>query len=241
MTTLLLCSDLHTNFHRDGGKSLIDGLYDKNVDIAVIVGDLSVVVNNLLQDNIKRLCNKFPEVVFVAGNHEYYHSSLVRVDDILGDIESKTSNFTWLNNSRVVVDGIPFIGATLWFPASPTTFANERFLNDFNCILDAPHIYDRYIDTVDFFESNMQENDIVVTHHMPTHKSVVPRYKASKLNCFFACDLDEMIKDKKPKVWLHGHAHQSIDYMYHSTHIACNPFGYPGENPQFFDAFTIGV
>lgn len=241
MTTLLLCSDLHTNFHRDGGKSLINGLYDKNVDIAVVAGDLSVTVNNLLQDNIKQLCDKFPEVVFVSGNHSYYHSTLKRVDGILGDIESKTSNFTWLNDSRVVVDGVPFIGGTLWFPRSPTANANEHLLNDFNCILDVYDVYDRHEATVDFFEQNMQEDDIVVTHHMPTYRSVAPKYKASKINCYFTCDLDDMIKNKKPKAWLHAHSHSSCDYLYHSTRIVCNPFGYPGENPQFFDAFTIGV
>ena len=241
MTTLLLCSDLHTNFHRDGGKSMIDGLYDKNVDIAVVAGDLSTVVNNLLQDNIKQLCDKFPQVVFVSGNHEYYSNTLKRVDEILGDIESKTSNFTWLNDSRAVVDSVPFIGGTLWFPRSPAATANEHLLNDFNYIFDVHDVYDRHEATVNFFEQNMQKDDIVVTHHMPTYKSISPEYKTSKINCYFACDLDKMIEDKKPKAWLHAHTHSSCDYYMVNARIVCNPLGYYDENPGFSDAFTIAI
>lgn len=242
MTTLLPFSDLHTNFHRDGGKSIIDGLYNKDVDIAVSAGDLSVIVNNLLQDNIKQLCDKFLEVVFVSGNHSYYHSSLVKVDDILRDLEVKIPNFTWLNDSRVTINGVSFIGGTLWFPRSPAATANEHLLNDFNYIDDIQDVYDRHEATVDFLEQNIQEGDIVVTHHMPTYRSVAPKYKSSSLNCYFACDLDKMIEDKKPKLWLHAHTHSSCDYYMFNTRVVCNPLGYPEEgNLQFFNALTIEV
>jgi predicted phosphohydrolase len=241
MTTLLHCSDLHTEQHRDGGKSVIDGLYNKDVDIAVVAGDLSITANNLLQNNIKMLCDKFQNVVYVLGNHEYYNSSLARVDEILGNLESEISNLTWLNDSRAIVEGVSFIGGTLWFPRNQTTMSNEYLLHDFNCILDSAQIYNRHEITANFLKQNMQENDIVVTHHLPTQKSIAPKYKGDVRNCFFACDLDNVIEDKKPKVWLHGHTHTACDYLYHSTRITCNPFGYIRENNPFSDSFTIEV
>lgn len=242
MTNILLCSDLHTNFHRDGGKSVINSLYNKDVDVAVVAGDLSIVVNNILQDNIRQICDRFPNVVFVAGNHEYYHSSFTRVDSVLAELQDEICNFTWLNDNRVQIAGRYFIGATLWFPQSPAAQANKMFLNDFRCVSDfEPEVFNRNAGTVDFFDKHMKEGDVVVTHHMPTHKCVDIMFKSSNLNCFFACDLDDLIEAKKPAAWLYGHTHYGNHFMYRSTQMACNPMGYPGENLDFFDAFVIKV
>lgn len=242
MMDILLCSDLHTNFHRDGGKSLINGLYSKDVDVAVVAGDLSVITNNLLQDNIKILCDKFSEVVFVTGNHCYYLSTFDRVDEIIRDLESKISNFHFLNNDRIIIDKQSFIGGTLWFPRSANATANKHMLNDFTCIPNCdPIAYERHEETVDYFENNLEEGDIVVTHHMPTYKSVGTKFQTSPLNCYFVCDLDDMIKAKKPSHWLHGHSHSNCDYLYYSTRICCIPFGYPRENPFFQDSFIIRI
>ena len=114
-------------------------------------------------------------------------------------------------------------------------------MNDFNYIFDVHDVYDRHEATVNFFEQNMQKDDIVVTHHMPTYKSISPEYKTSKINCYFACDLDKMIEDKKPKAWLHAHTHSSCDYYMFNARIVCNPLGYYDENPGFSDAFTIAI
>jgi len=242
MTEILLCSDLHTNFHRDGGKSTIKSLYEKDVDIAVVAGDLSILVSNLLQDNIKMFCDKYPEVVYVSGNHEYYHSSFPKVEEVLADLQSSLSNFTWLNNDRVEVAGHMFIGATLWFPDSVAAQINKRHLNDYRYITDfEPEVYRRNEETVEFFENNMQQGDIVVTHHMPSHQCIDLKFKSSSLNCFFACRLDALIANKKPAVWMYGHTHFGDSFTYKSTQLAANPMGYPGENPFFHDSFTIKV
>ncbi|MCY1376215.1 hypothetical protein D9M69_636870 [compost metagenome] len=38
-------------------------------------------------------------------------------------------------------------------------------------------------------------------------------------------------------LWVHGHTHDSFDYMLHGTRVACNPRGYAkngvNENPLF--------
>ena len=56
MIEILLCSDLHTNFHRDGAKSAIKSLYEKDIDVAVIAGDLSILRHHLIicENLIKR-------------------------------------------------------------------------------------------------------------------------------------------------------------------------------------------
>jgi Icc-related predicted phosphoesterase len=68
--------------------------------------------------------------------------------------------------------------------------------------------------------------DVVVTHHAPTRKSIVPSWRGHNLNRFFVTELDMLIKEMKPKLWVHGHMHNSIDYTAWDTRIVCNPFGY---------------
>jgi hypothetical protein len=35
---------------------------------------------------------------------------------------------------------------------------------------------------------------------------------------------------KPPKLWIHGHTHDSFDYMVGETRVICHPKGYPKEN-----------
>jgi Icc-related predicted phosphoesterase len=242
MTNILLCSDLHTNFYPNGGKTVIESLCNTNVDVLVVAGDLSIIKGNLLQTNIKQLCNKFPEVVYVAGNHSYYYNTFSYVDDILANLDSKIKNFTWLNNTRVNIAGQSFIGATLWFSNNTSVQKYKHLLNDYNCILNfEPEIYNRNQETIEFFRDNIQEGDILVTHHMPSSKCIAPIYKDSVANCFFFSDLDGIICSTKPALGLYGHTHFNNDFVLHSTRLLCNPRGYPGQNPMFSESLIITV
>ena len=39
--------------------------------------------------------------------------------------------------------------------------------------------------------------------------------------------------DYKPKFWIHGHMHNTSDYMIAGTNVLCNPRGYNDENFEF--------
>jgi len=241
MTKLLICSDLHTNFHKDYGKSAINSLDNKDVDIVVVAGDLTT--SQLLEANLKQLCSRFPQVVYVAGNHEYYGHTFQDIEDDLSKIESSLDNLTWLNNTRAVVSGVPFIGATLWVKRTVAAQINKHYLNDFRYITDCdPICFDRYEETVDFFEKNIQGGDVVVTHHLPSYQSIGSMYVGSQLNCFFANHLEGLINKTMPSIWIHGHTHIACDYMLGAmTQVCCNPLGYPSEASFFNDSFIIEV
>lgn len=74
---------------------------------------------------------------------------------------------------------------------------------------------------------------VIVTHHAPTPYSIAPRYQADLLSASFASDLRWLI-DEHPEIrmWVHGHVHDSFDYLYKNCRIVCEPFGYPHENRQ---------
>jgi Icc-related predicted phosphoesterase len=69
---------------------------------------------------------------------------------------------------------------------------------------------------------------VVVTHHLPTEKSVAKKYKGDRCNPAFASNLDEFIL-QHPAInfWVHGHTHDSVDVMVGATRVLCNPGGYP--------------
>jgi len=240
MIRLALFSDLHTDFHADQGRSLIASL-NKDIDIAVVPGDVAAFHD--YERTLVDLCSEFPEVVYVAGNHEYYLSAAMdQVHNTLMNLEAKLDNFTWLHNKRVKVDGLYFIGATLWFQRTVVAQINKKYLNDFRYVPNCdPFVFDEYDYTVKYFEIAMQEGDIVVTHHAPSYKSVSQRFAGSATNCFFANRLDTMIGKKEPRLWLHGHMHDNCDYTIGKTRIICNPFGYPGENPMFKDNLVLEI
>jgi hypothetical protein len=77
---------------------------------------------------------------------------------------------------------------------------------------------------------------VVITHHLPSWRSVAPSFMRALSNPAFASDLDHLFEGVD--LWIHGHAHTSHDYLAAGCRVVCNPRGYPMraggfENPRF--------
>jgi hypothetical protein len=61
--------------------------------------------------------------------------------------------------------------------------------------------------------------------------------------CISITNLDSYIMETQPKLWIHGHTHESMDYFIDKTRIVCNPFGYwqYDENRRFQENLIIEV
>ena len=222
-------SDVHCEFHDDKGRKFAKTLPVEDVDVLVVAGDLGTV--DTLHDVIKILCTRVPHVVYVTGNHEYYHSNRAVINRALQKISKRCKNFHWLNNSDVVIDSQRFIGATMWFPDNPGNWAWEKQMTDFRAIQGFKRwVYDENTATQKFLVENVRHGDVVVTHHLPTRLSIHSKFKGSELNRFFVCDMSDLIVLSKPVLWLHGHTHESCDYMIGDTKVLCNPYGYRHED-----------
>ncbi len=229
---VLIASDLHFEFHRDGGVALLDSL--PQADVLLCPGDLTVAP--LLGDGLAMLLERYAHVVFVAGNHEFYRSSLVAVRRALRRLEESIEGFHYLDQSECTIEGRRFIGATLWFPRKFGIELLQPLASDFRLISDAvPGIYDEHRQAVGYLESTVTRDTIVVTHHLPHRRSLPPLLAHSPLNRFVLSDMAALIGERQPALWVHGHAHTSSDYCIGRTRIVCNPFGYSGgkENPTF--------
>lgn len=236
---LRILSDLHLEFMADGAASFVESLREPECDVLVLAGDIGVHAAGL-EGSLRRFCNLFPHVVYVAGNHEFYGSSPAAVERKLGMIAAERTNFHWLENSACEIDGQRFVGCTLWYRQG----GPEWWMNDFGQIRGfAPWVYDRCEASRAWLAENVRPGNVVVTHMLPHEAAVHPKYKGLPSNCFFLTDQSRVIADRKPALWAFGHTHESIDAVVGETRLVCNPHGYFGHevNAAFDPGFTVEV
>jgi Icc-related predicted phosphoesterase len=231
---LNIMSDLHLEF---GNMNVPEG--DGTL---ILAGDIHV--GTKATDFIAKALDTYDNVLYVLGNHEFYHNDYNKVIDWWLKAASLKSNFHVLHNSSVVIEGVPFIGTTLWTPA------DGYGLNDFNYItyngktLTPKNTQQFYLEAVKFLEEEVPKHKdcVVITHHAPVEACVVEHYKGDPFNKFFHCNLEEFIKANDIALWVHGHMHDSIYIEQDGTTIVCNPRGYNDgwgnkkfETPFIFD------
>lgn len=164
-------------------------------------------------------------VFWVDGNHDFYGSDF---GDTLSDSALK---------STTLRDGTKIAGATLWTDLDhqydwyiyTRTLVDSGYIDDLNKdVYNMAHRKHREF----LFSSGA---DIIVTHHCPSRFSIHPKYANEKSNVGFTTDLTDTIlaMENPPKLWIHGHTHESFDYMIGSTRIICHPRGYPRERKHY--------
>ncbi len=232
-------SDTHIEFHRDDGDAFIEGLDFEGVDVLIAAGDICEHLQIPLV--MPELCRRVPHVIYILGNHECYGSSIHNARAIAMEVDAQTENFHFLDNSSVTIDGQRFVGTTLWFRNDRLNRQYESSLNDFTHIRGGFRevVYQENEKAIAYLEDTVRADDVVVTHHLPSPKSSPWRFRGSNINRFFVCDMEPLIKRVQPKLWIHGHTHDSCDYAIGKTRVVCNPYGYVGYelNSEFDGGF----
>ena len=264
-------SDLHLEF------SDVNIPNDENCDVLILSGDImtaedlhdhpessygmysNVNLDNLgrrqavalrFRDFLKRVSFQFPHVVYVAGNHEFYHGRWDASIDHLRDECSKFPNVYFLERDMKVIDDVVFVGGTLWTDMnkedSLTMFTIRSIMNDFRVIkkdndnwtnLKPADTTIRHRQTLDYIrlivDDNKDKKCVVVGHHSPSFLSAHEMYKDDTLmNGAYHSSLEEFILDRPQiKLWTHGHTHYAFDYVIGETRVVCNPRGYEGHEP----------
>ncbi len=217
----------------------------------------------------------FPDkpIVQIAGNHEYYdHDQPQCLRDLRA--AARALDIDFLENDRLLADGVEFLGCTLWtdyrvferpgrahlLKPADAMAANRRLVADYFAIempdRDGPRRFEPD-DSVRLHRQSLawlrgalaeprQGPRVVITHHLPSWRSVVPKFEQSVTNAAFVSDLDELLP--QADLWIHGHTHCSTRYRAAGATVACNARGYPGrrdsphfENPEFDPAMVIDV
>ena len=251
---LHILSDLHLGFCGfDPPKN--------DADVVVLAGDIARPREALAW------ARQFDKpVLYVAGNHEFYGSSLEGVAREL-ERQSVGTCIRVLDNTEIVIARVRFLGTTLWTDfelfgdgenrAAAMTEA-QHLMRDFSRIRIS-ETEDRVFspaDSVALFERDARWLDerlaakhdgptVVITHHAPTPQSVHPRFAKSLLSACFVSDAQRLLGGDRVQLWIHGHTHDSFDYFVNGTRVVCNPRGYAkdgvNENGRFDPHLTIEV
>lgn len=248
-----LFSDLHLEF-----ADLRQPLAIPNADVCVVAGDLCRVPANGVRWLAENIARAMP-CVYVAGNHEFYKGSIKEGLEDGRAAVARLPDVHFLENDFVVIDGIRFIGATLWtdywiegHKKLAMLHARER-MNDYRKIAKQRNPWQRFVpetayrmhmESRRFIETALKAHPIttvVVTHHLPHAGSIPSMFKGDLLNAAYVSDLTEVIEAGRPALWVHGHTHNSCDYQVGNTRVVCNPRGYEDENSEFDPAFIVRV
>lgn len=189
----------------------------------------------------------FPRVIVIAGNHEFYHGRWVQALDILRAEYSQFPNVYFLENDVHEIEGIRFLGATLWTDlrrADPVVVNSVRdAMNDYSVIRHDGNGYRRISpwDTMARHRASLawltaelaqhpDQPTVVITHHAPTGQSVSSGYRSDiYINPAYHSDLENLILDNPQiRYWFHGHMHDASDYLVGDTRVVANPRGYVG-------------
>ena len=245
---IMIAEDLHNHPEMDYG------MYS-NVNIADLGRRQQTALR--FRDFLKRVSFEFPHVVYVAGNHEFYHGKWKASLQHLRDECAKFPNVYFLECDVKVINEVSFIGATLWTDCNKgdplTLHALADMMNDYRIIrndereyskLRPAHTMYRHQQTIAYLKSilpDMKDRKIVFAgHHAPSKQSTHPNYQNEYLmNGGYSSELSEFILDHPEIVlWTHGHMHDPFDYMIGTTRVVCNPRGYSGHDPQA-DVFEL--
>lgn len=225
---LKIISDLHLEF------SAFKIPYDDE-NILIIAGDMSPNYDQALESILEYLkTNTSISVIVVLGNHDYYHNNIV-----IADKKWKTfsqDRLYVLQDESIVIDKIRFYGSTMWtdMKQRDPIIMNEclKYINDFRTIDDftpeiSCNLHEQSLQKLETTLKESAEPVVVITHHLPSYKSITDKWKnCSVIDSFASTDLDKLIKHPKVGMWIHGHTHDSLDYYDSNTRVICNPRGY---------------
>ena len=245
--TIQFASDLHLEFERRPEDRLQLPIAP-GTTVLVLAGDIHNDPAGL--DAFVRPLAKRVPVILVAGNHEYFTHELNSLREQLSDWATSIPDVHFLENQTVEIDGLTFLGATLWSnfdDARPALLKKSTsMMTDYAVIADRTdprgrlrpeRILREHQQSIAFLERELRAGDrtrtVVVTHHAPSLRST--RQKGEDWDCLYGSSLDALIEDCGPALWIHGHVHDSFEYNVGRTTVACNPRGYLGygENPRF--------
>lgn len=268
---LAICSDLHLEFgditlRNEGADVLILGgdimtaqeLHDFKTDDTKFADELTRrAIAERYRNFLARCSTEFQHVIFIAGNHEFYHGKYPDAYNYLEEECQSFKNVYFLEQSKKEINDVTFIGATLWTDMNDgdrnTLLLIKEMMNDYRVIRNSTRNYARltpsdtvirHKNTLKFIKSTILSDPnkkyAVIGHHAPSIKSIKPKYAEEvEMNGGYYSDLEDFILDHPQiKLWTHGHVHSCHDYMVGNTRIFCNPRGYIGYESQA-EEFTL--
>ena len=259
-----LLSDLHLESNPHFAPHAAPG-----ADVLVLAGDIGSYQNEssltrlgIADFGLQRFANWPCPVVYVPGNHEYDGQDFDETHARLQEVCARLG-FVWLERSVASIQGVRFVGCTLWTdfdsPTStravtnPVTLGQQLVARD-KAFRAANHALKRH-HALRAGQPMMAEaiRDLGITNQawlrqalstLTDCKTVVVTHFAPSL---LSADprygvtpgtagFCNALDDLLPQaqLWLHGHLHCPSDYVVGSCRVVANPLGYARKNEQLF-------
>jgi predicted phosphodiesterase len=222
-----------------------------DADVVVLAGDVAPGTAGI--EWMRRQLEGRP-ILYVAGNHEFYGHDLPGLTSRLRDA-TRGSAINVLENDAVVIDGVRFLGCSLWSDfefAGAENRANtmricERLVNDYKQIrasdpdrpLRAQDTRDLHVASRAWLATALAAPHdgptVVITHHAPLVRQRPENPLLAAVGGAFASDLSELMDGERAGLWIFGHIHRVVDTEVNGTRVLSNQRGYPHEPVAGFD------
>lgn len=223
-------------------------------DVVVLAGDIANGTAGLAWATDHFKC----PVIYVPGNHEYDYGDM---GVLRRQFAEPDRNVHLLDNSTTIIGGVKFIGTTLWtdyalygnvgkaIEAAWRTISDHARIRWNGGLLTPLQCLELHRIAYAWLTTELAEPHdgltVVVSHHSPHPDVIDPKFVDSPTNPAIASDMSPFILLHPTALWLHGHAHVSVDRIIGSTRVVCNPRGYAKdahpENPDFDGGLIIDV
>jgi predicted phosphodiesterase len=246
-----LLSDLHNEFYRPDTAPEIE---QTDADLIVLAGDIDVGLDGLVwaSKEAERLGKR---ILYIAGNHEFYHHDIALLDT-MREVAAKSASVDFLENDCLVIDGVRFLGCTLWtdYRAVGDRKTNmdvvQQSLNDHHVVRNGDRLFlpedalllhqqsRAWLEGV--LSRPFDGETVVITHHGPHMLCQHPSYPMSAIGTAFLSDLSGLVE--LADIWCFGHTHANLDATVGKCRLVSNQRGYPMEGVSGFDpVFALDI
>lgn len=263
MARFLALSDVHIEF----GDLRVPKLERLgHIDAVLLAGDIMPWTNCVRwADGVAK--HYGVPAVLIPGNHEFYarvhpdrtiDKTIAACRQVAAATEGRV---IFLDDEETTIAGVRILGATLWTDfclhgvadQASAIMAADIGMNDFLICWEKEGVpfsarasIGRHEKSVRWLRERFQDKTaptIVMTHHLPSARSIADQFRGGMLSPAYASNLDDLVEQSGAKVWMHGHTHHEFDYVIGKTRMLCNPRGYFGHelNPDFKPDLVIEI
>lgn len=254
---LLVLSDLHLEFGNDYSPPEC-----LPFDAVILAGDIHTKGRGVVWAQERFVC----PVIYVPGNHEYYGSEFSAMRSRLRAAGGASCVHVLDREVLMLEEGISddgmavrILGTTLWtdfelpyrqsdgvssHPGGAmfhafTSMEDYAEINDGLFKIKPSKLLAEHQLSLAWLKDELAKpwlgKTVVVTHHGPSARSVHHRFIGDCLSPSFVSDLSAEIFEGVD-LWVHGHVHDSFDYLVGGARVVSNPRGYCHWTGQFENA-----
>ncbi|WP_273150756.1 metallophosphoesterase [Methylophaga thiooxydans] len=241
---------LHSDIHIEGRAGF--AIPQMRSDVIILAGDIDVGMKGLRwAQHLTRIHDK--PVIYIAGNHEFYRHDYHQLLEEMRRYASEYENLFFLEKEEVVINGVRFLGTTLWtnyyhemgvvqrdknMTVLNDTLNDHRLIKVGDVRFSAKNAYREHEIAANWLRIKLNEHfkgkTVVVTHHAPSKKCNHPVYGENPLSPGFVSNLEDLVK--MADLWCYGHTHASLDINIGKCRLISNQPGYQRErSPTPYD------